>query len=153
MKTKNRIRSTKTNQTREREIMYRYFCSPWEARTSAWYLALQVSRGYKIVVLTRAPIAPDVASDIDSRSTGDDDDEEEDISLSLSLTIYLYLYMIWWWSSTSSSLCIQFFIWTYVYKIGNFVRDRVVRVHGRKREGADKKVGGIQVFSFIIILI
>lgn len=95
MKTKNRIRSTKTNQTREREIMYRYFCSPWEARTSAWYLALQVSRGYKIVVLTRAPIAPDVASDIDSRSTGDDDDEEEDISLSLSLSRSIYIY-IWY---------------------------------------------------------
>lgn len=45
-----------------------YLRRPW-AWTSAWYLALQVSRGYKIVVLTIAPMAPEVASDIDSRST------------------------------------------------------------------------------------
>ena len=44
-----------------------YFCWCW-VRTSAWYLVLQVSRGYKMVVLTRAPMAPEVASDKDSRS-------------------------------------------------------------------------------------
>lgn len=44
-----------------------YFCR-WRALTSAWYLVLQVSRGYNMVVLTRAPMAPEVASDKDSRS-------------------------------------------------------------------------------------
>lgn len=46
---------------------YLYFCWPW-ARTSAWYLVLQVSSGYKMVVLNRDPMAPEVASDRDSRS-------------------------------------------------------------------------------------
>lgn len=45
-----------------------YFCRPWTL-TSAWYLVLHVSSGYKIVVLNRDPIAPDVASDKDSIST------------------------------------------------------------------------------------
>ena len=44
-----------------------YFCWWWPL-TSAWYLVLQVSRGYKMVVLTRAPTAPDVASNRDSVS-------------------------------------------------------------------------------------
>lgn len=47
---------------------YLYFCWPW-ALTSAWYLVLHVSSGYKIVVLNSDPIAPDVASDKDSIST------------------------------------------------------------------------------------
>lgn len=45
-----------------------YFCWPW-ALASAWYLVLQVSSGYKMVVLNSDPMAPEVASDIDSRST------------------------------------------------------------------------------------
>lgn len=45
-----------------------YFCWPC-AWTSAWYLVLHVSSGYNIVVLNSDPMAPDVASVIDSRST------------------------------------------------------------------------------------
>lgn len=45
-----------------------YFCWPW-ALTSAWYLVLQVSSGYKMVLLSSAPTAPEVASDKDWRST------------------------------------------------------------------------------------
>lgn len=50
------------------EMGHLYFCWPW-ALTSAWYLVLQVSSGYKMVVLSSAPTAPEVASDKDWRST------------------------------------------------------------------------------------
>lgn len=55
----------------EKKNLYLYLRRPW-ARISAWYLALQVSSGYNMVVLTTEPIAPDVASEIDSRSTDND---------------------------------------------------------------------------------
>lgn len=59
--------STDPDQMKREGGWYLYLA--WSfALTSAWYLVLQVSSGYRMVVLSSDPMAPEVASDIDSRS-------------------------------------------------------------------------------------
>lgn len=63
-----KLRKKEMKRNPEKRGPHLYFWWPC-AWTSAWYLVLQVSRGYRMVVLTSAPTAPEVASDKDSMST------------------------------------------------------------------------------------
>lgn len=64
-KKKNETSNGDAYQQNENRNLYFWW---WWARFSAWYLVLQVSSGYRTVVLTSAPTAPDVASTNDSIS-------------------------------------------------------------------------------------